>query len=97
MGLILEFVGLVDSTALVRVLVWLYVLYMLMVRTRRSEVVIERMDRCLRVVSFISSCLCLGWVVWFFWLMCLVSRVGWLVCVRRLLPLIPPPRGWCWG
>ena len=25
------------------------------------------------------------------------SRVGWLVCVRRLLPLIPPPRGWCWG
>ena len=24
------------------------------------------------------------------------SRVGWLVCVRRLLPLIPPPQGWCW-
>ena len=21
------------------------------------------------------------------------SRVGWLVCVRRLLPLIPPPTG----
>ena len=55
--------------------------------------VIERMDRCLRVVSFLFSCLCLGWVVWFFWLMCLVSRVRWLVCVRRLLPLIPPPHG----
>ena len=59
--------------------------------------VIERMDRCLRVVSrvrwlvmFLFGCLCLGWLVWFFWLMCLVSRVGWLVCVRRLLPLIPP-------
>ena len=74
---------------------------MLMVKTRRSEVVIERMDRCLRVVSrvrwlvmFLFGCLCLGWLVWFFWLMCLVSRVGCLVCVRRLLPLIPPPRGW---
>ena len=44
---------------------------MLMVRTRRSEVMIERIDRCLRVVS----------------------RVGWLVCVSCLLPLIPPPHG----
>ena len=35
---------------------------MLMVRTRRSEVVIERMDRCLRVVSRV------GWLV-----NCLVS------------------------
>ena len=42
---------------------------MLMVRTRRSEVV-----RVVRL-RFLS----------------MDSRVGWLVCVRRLLPLIPPP------
>ena len=77
---------------------------MLMVRTRRSEVVrvvrlrFLRMDsrvgwlvNCL--VSFLFSCLCLVWLAWFFWLMCLVSRVGWLVCVSCLLPLIPPPHG----
>ena len=49
------------------------------------------------LASLLFSCLCLVWLAWFFWLMCLVSRVGWLVCVRRLLLLIPPPRGWCWG
>ena len=44
---------------------------MLMVRTRRSEVV-----RVVRL-RFLS----------------MDSRVSWLVCVRRLLPLIPPPTG----
>ena len=85
-GLVLVLVLVLLSTALVRD----------MVMMRMEIITIGRCDRSLAgcLVSFLFSCLCL---VWFFWLMCLVSRVGWLVCVRRLLLLIPPPRGWCWG